>query len=78
MTQQQHNQDPNIEESKIYLKLLMRVGLIMITSIAIGFGIGLYIETKFPSSGSIPLISLVIGIASGFSIIYKSIMKVIK
>ena len=76
--EKQQELDSNIEESKIYLRLLMRIGLIMITSILIGFGIGLYIDSMYPTKGAIPLICLILGIGSGFYFTYRAINKVIK
>ena len=58
-----------------YMSLLMRVGSIMITSIILFFGAGLFLCEKF----ELPLILLIIftllGVATGFYLMIKEIKK---
>jgi len=59
-----------------YISLLMRVGSMMITSIILFFGAGLFLCKKF----ELPLILLIVftllGVATGFYLMIKEINKV--
>jgi len=58
-----------------YLALISQLGLTMIFTILVGFGIGFFLDKHFLTSPIWTLVFLVFGIAGGFIGVYKMIMR---
>ena len=58
-----------------YFNLLIRVGLIMVVSIAVFFMCGLYLDRYFQLQGVPILVGVFVGVGVGFFMLYREIMK---
>ena len=61
-----------------YLTLITELGLVMVSCILIGLGVGLYIDSKWNIRPVGLLVFLLLGIFAAFFNAYKLIMKKIK
>ena len=69
--------NPNTEIIK-HLSMVTELGLTMICTIFVGFGIGFFIDKKTGHEPLCTIIFLLLGVISGFWTVYKMIMKKIK
>ena len=58
-----------------YLQLLFKLGLSVCFSILFGFGLGLFLEKKFPKGGLFLLLGIGLGVLMGFVLLFKEIMN---
>jgi len=58
-----------------YLGLVTQVGLTMLVSIGVGFGIGWFLDHKLATGGLFLVIFILLGIGAGFWSVYRLIMK---
>lgn len=58
-----------------YVSLVTQLGLIIIITILVGLGIGIFLDKAFGLKGPFTIIFLLIGITAGFINAYKAIMK---
>lgn len=68
---------PKREELKeifYYLGLVSQLGLTIVCSILIGFGLGYFLDKKLGAGGLILILFILIGIGAGFYSAYKLIM----
>ena len=59
-----------------YMSLLMRVGSMMITSILLFFGLGLFLCKKFDLPLLLLIVFTLLGVGTGFYLMIKEINKV--
>lgn len=65
----------NKEELNIYLSLLTKIGIGMITCLLSGFLSGLYLDKIFNTHGILTIIGLLAGLGLGATFIYIVISK---
>lgn len=58
-----------------YFGLVTQLGLVIIITILVGLGIGIFLDRAFKLRGIFTVIFLIVGIAAGFMNAYKEIMK---
>jgi len=58
-----------------YLNLLIRLGIIMVLCILIGFLLGLFLDRQFNLKGIPIFIGVFGGVAGGFVFLFKEVMK---
>ena len=66
----------NKQELTKYLHLIIKIGVGVVTSILVGFLIGLLIDRRFNLSGIGVLVGVIIGVAIGFVWLFREVMKV--
>ena len=58
-----------------YFSLVTQLGLVIIITILVGLGIGLFLDKIFHLKGIFTVVFLLIGIAAGFMNAYREIMR---
>ena len=61
-----------------YFGLVMQLGLVIISCILVGLGIGMFLDRLFKTNGVFLVIFLIMGIIAGFMNAYKDITRTIK
>jgi F0F1-type ATP synthase assembly protein I len=67
--------DAGYGELTRYLGLVTQVGLTMLVSIGVGFGIGWFLDHKLATGGLFLIIFILLGVGAGFWSVYRLIMK---
>ena len=66
----------NKEELTKYLHLIIKVGVGVLTSILIGFAVGVVVDRKLNLNGIGILVGVMLGVIIGFIWIYKEVMSI--
>jgi F0F1-type ATP synthase assembly protein I len=65
-------------DPKIYLYLLMKLGMVMVASILSGLALGLWIDKTMHTHGLGVMGGIVLGVVGGFLFLFKEIGKISK
>ena len=66
----------NKQELTKYLHLIIKIGSGVLTSILLGFTIGLLLDRYFQLRGIALMIGVLLGVVIGFVWIYREVMKI--
>jgi len=61
-----------------YFTLVTQLGLVVVITILVGFGLGFWIDQKFNTSPTFVILFLVVGVAAGLYNAYQMIMRYMK